>query len=463
MKKAVLIIAAILLMVFIIGNAEQFQDFATTISSGAVIPVIVALLFAVVRYITQAESYVAAFEAVQFKTTLWHNLVIILSLMFVNTFVVPAGSGSLPFIIGDAHKRGADIGTATSGALLSQIGFFSALFFISIVGIVVMLFTNSFNIVVLIGFFSTTIVLVVEVGAFVIGYFKPKLLISLLHWIEKLCNWFLRLFKREPAHWAADTATSFIDSSQMLAKNVHGIVLTIAWASLSAIMNMGCFIAIGFAFGYVEVMPLVAAFTVAVVSIMLSPTPQGVGVTEAAIALILTIYNSTLSIATAIALVYRGIMLWIPFCLGALLLSQSGFFKEKEKTTPTEERKKKDVGWISGTLMAVLGIANILIATLSPDLDAYTMLTQFVDLSNTLAGPALIAGGVLLVALGITLILRLRIGWAVSMAVLSILGGSELVVAQTITVAIPLILLAVWLFIKRRSFDRSGLLGRSRA
>ena len=113
--------------------------------------------------------------------------------------------------------------------------------------------------------------------------------------------------------------------------------------------------------------------------------------------------------------------------------------------------------------MAVLGIANILIATLSPDLDAYTMLTQFVDLSNTLAGPALIAGGVLLVALGITLILRLRIGWAVSMAVLSILGGSELVVAQTITVAIPLILLAVWLFIKRRSFDRSGLLGRSRA
>ena len=62
---------------------------------------------------------------------------------------------------------------------------------------------------------------------------------------------------------------------------------------------------------------------------MLSPTPQGVGVVEAAIAAVLTSAGCSLSVATAIALVYRGIMFWVPFCIGAVLLSQSGFFTAK--------------------------------------------------------------------------------------------------------------------------------------
>ena len=114
---------------------------------------------------------------------------------------------------------------------------------------------------------------------------------------------------------------------------------------------MACLIAIGVAFGFDNVAALVAAFSVAAIAVILSPTPQGVGVVEAAIAAILTSAGCSLSVATAIALVYRGIMFWIPFCIGAVLLSQSGFFKAKKDTTT--EGKRKDIGWIAGTLVII--------------------------------------------------------------------------------------------------------------
>ncbi|MFR7737900.1 MAG: lysylphosphatidylglycerol synthase transmembrane domain-containing protein, partial [Eggerthella lenta] len=127
-----------------------------------------------------------------------------------------------------------------------------------------------------------------------------------------------------------------ISSAGILAKNPQGTMVTVSYASFSAILNMACLVAIGYAFGFENVAALVAAFAVAAISVILSPTPQGVGVVEAAIAAILTAHGCSLATATAIALVYRGIMFWIPFCIGALLLSQSGFFADKK--SPTEEK-----------------------------------------------------------------------------------------------------------------------------
>ena len=44
----------------------------------------------------------------------------------------------------------------------------------------------------------------------------------------------------------------------------------------------------------------------------------------------LTAYGCTIATSAAIALVYRGIMLWLPFIAGALCLSQTDFFKDKK-------------------------------------------------------------------------------------------------------------------------------------
>lgn len=81
------------------------------------------------------------------------------------------------------------------------------------------------------------------------------------------------------------------------------------------------------------------------------------------------------------------------------------------------------------------------------------MLTQFVDLHGLLVGPSVLVGGIVLFICAIGLIMRLRIMWAFSVAMLFIIGGLELYF-ETYQVAIPVIALAVVLIVKRDAFDK---------
>ncbi len=453
MKKAVLIFIAIVATFFIVANMDYLLSFIDTVQAGALIPIVIAVIIMIARHIVQAMSYDAAFDAVGYRTGLWHNIVLIFSLVFINTFCLFSGATGVAFIIDDARRRGADIGTATSGAVLSQIAYFAAVFVISVIGFVTMMITGIMNVVFLIGGLLLAGTLIVLASFFFLGYFKPEWLFRVFEKVEVVVRKLFSLLKRDLREgWGKGIADSFVRSARVLAGNPRGAIVTIVYAAASAILNMICLIAIGYAFGFEQIGPLIAAFALAAISVILSPTPQGVGVVEAAIAAVLTGSGCSLSVATAIALVYRGIMFWIPFCIGAVLLSQSGFFTAKKDTSL--EAKSRDIGWIAGTLVIIVAVLNLCMALIPNLFASYSLLTQWVDIGNMLAGPSLIFTGIVLLVVGVALIFRLRLAWGVAMALLTLIAGFELVFYDTIKVAIPILLLAMWLFWKRDSFDQ---------
>lgn len=357
----------------------------------------------------------------------------------------------MAFIIDDAHRRGCDIGTSTSGAVLSQIGYFAAVFLISIIGFTTMLIAGTMNVVFLIGGLLLAGTLLVLLSFFFMGYYKPGWLVKIFRFVENIINKVIGIVKRQlPKNWGKATAQSFINSALVLAHNPKGALITVFYAAASALLNMACLIAIGVAFGFEDIPTLVAAFSVAAIAVILSPTPQGVGVVEAAIAAILTSAGCSLSVATAIALVYRGIMFWIPFCIGAVLLSQSGFFQTKKDTSL--QGKYKDTGWIAGTLVIICAVVNLVMAFLPDVVQTYSMLTQWIDIGNVVGGPLLVVTGLLLLVLGVGLIFRFRMAWVFALTLLVILAGFEFVFHETVKVAIPMAALALWLFIKRDAF-----------
>ena len=453
MKKALLLVIGIVAVCFLIANADYLASFLATLKTGALVPLVVACVLMLARHLVQAASYDAAFEAVGHKTGFWHNVVLIFSLVFINTFCLFSGATGVAFIIDDAHRTGADAGTSTSGAILSQIGYFAAILVISVIGFLTMLLSGSMNTLFLVGGLALAAVLAALSSMFVVGYRKPRILFRLFLGIESLINKALGLLKKhlKPA-WGRKMASSFISSAGILAKNPQGTLVTVAYASFSAILNMACLVAIGYAFGFENVAALVAAFAVAAISVILSPTPQGVGVVEAAIAAILTAHGCSLATATAIALVYRGIMFWIPFCIGALLLGQSGFFADKK--SPTEEQRAKDTAWLSGTVVLVVGLVNLGLALIPQTFEPFTTLTDWINIGGLLIGPVLIGGSIVLVVLAVGLILRFRTAWALTLGVLVLVAGAEFLYVNTVQVAVAALVLVVWLFWKRDAFDR---------
>lgn len=453
MKKALLLVIGIVAVCFLIANADYLASFLATLKTGALVPLVVACVLMLARHLVQAASYDAAFEAVGHKTGFWHNVVLIFSLVFINTFCLFSGATGVAFIIDDAHRTGADAGTSTSGAILSQIGYFAAILVISVIGFLTMLLSGSMNTLFLVGGLALAAVLAALSSMFVVGYRKPRILFRLFLGIESLINKALGLLKKhlKPA-WGRNMASSFISSASILAKNPQGTLVTVAYASFSAILNMACLVAIGYAFGFENVAALVAAFAVAAISVILSPTPQGVGVVEAAIAAILTAHGCSLATATAIALVYRGIMFWIPFCIGALLLGQSGFFADKK--SPTEEQRAKDTAWLSGTVVLIVGLVNLGLALIPQTFEPFTTLTDWINIGGLLIGPVLIGGSAVLIVLAVGLILRFRTAWALTLGVLVLVAGAEFLYVNTVQVAVAALVLVVWLFWKRDAFDR---------
>ena len=151
MKKALLLVIGIVAVCFLIANADYLASFLATLKTGALVPLVVACVLMLARHLVQAASYDAAFEAVGHKTGFWHNVVLIFSLVFINTFCLFSGATGVAFIIDDAHRTGADAGTSTSGAILSQIGYFAAILVISVIGFLTMLLSGSMNTLFLVG------------------------------------------------------------------------------------------------------------------------------------------------------------------------------------------------------------------------------------------------------------------------------------------------------------------------
>lgn len=440
-------------MCFLIANVDYLSEFFNTMLTGALVPMVISIILMLARHFVQAASYDAAFDAVGHATGFWHNVVLIFSLVFINTFCLFSGATGVAFIIDDAHREGCDAGQSTGGAILSQIGYFAAVFVISVIGFLTMLLSGRMNTVFLIGGLLLAAVLIVLSSLFFVGHLAPRLLYRVFLLIERVLNKILGIFHRSmKGGWGRRMAHSFVATSDLLAKNPKGTFITVGYASLSAILNMACLVAIGYAFGFENVEALVAAFAVGAISVILSPTPQGIGVVEALIAGILTAYGCTVATAAAIALVYRGVMFWIPFCIGAVLLSQSGFFKGKK--SPTEIQRHKDIAWVAGTLVFIIGIVNILFAVVPDVLTPYTMLTNWVDMSSLFVGIPLIIGSVFLMVCAVGLIFRFRTAWAITVAALVCIAGIEFLFRGTWQVAIAMLLLMLWMFWKRDAFDR---------
>ena len=64
---------------------------------------------------------------------------------------------------------------------------------------------------------------------------------------------------------------------------------------------------------------------------MISFVPQGVGVVEAAVVVAFTLFKLSQATAMATVLVYRSIVFWLPFLVGAILIQRTNAFKDSGK------------------------------------------------------------------------------------------------------------------------------------
>ncbi len=323
-----LIVIIVLAVIFMRG--DQLESLIETVKKGSPLFLILAVVFQLGKYFSQGFQFTWCFRSVGSKIDFPTGIKLVFGTFFVNTIAPSFNLAGTTLVVDDASKQGIPAGKATGAALLMQLSIDSGFVIIMLIAFGILTFTVGLQP----GWLLLGLAAIALVGGLVtvmiLGGTKPHLVLKLLKPIERFVDRIARKFKKGPIDpWAQSTVESFSQAAALMAKNPKITIKVFLFALLASSFEMACFSATGAAFGVHDIQALVCGYVVATLFAMISFTPQGVGVVEAAVLVAFTLFGIDQAAGMAVIMVYRGIVFWMPFLIGAILIQRTKAFKEK--------------------------------------------------------------------------------------------------------------------------------------
>ena len=327
-RKILIAIVVIVVLAMIILRGDQLVELAETMRQGSAIPLFLAIASQLGKYFLQSIAYTYAFESVGEHYAARNTLPLVFGTFFMNTIAPSANLAGITLVVDDARRRGISAGKAGSAALLMQITIDSGFGVIMILGFTALAITVGLPI----GWFFLGLIDVAAVSAMVfvlfLGRRHPVTLRRIFRWFEKTANRVLARFKRDPIKpWADRGADSFTEAAGLIVSNPKSTLKAFLCSIGASACELICFVLVGIGFGVYNPQSLVCGYVVATLFAMFSLTPQGVGFVEAAVLVAFTTFGESSAAGMAIGLVYRGIVFWLPFLIGAVLIQMTSTFK----------------------------------------------------------------------------------------------------------------------------------------
>lgn len=332
-----LVIIIVCAVVFMRG--DQLVELVETMKQGATLPLIAAICTQLGKYLSQSFAYSHCFKAVNERMKPRSTLPLVFGTFFMNTIAPSLNLAGTTLVVNDARKRGIEAGKATSAALLMQITIDGAFATIMISAFIMLALTVGLSPLWFLVGMLVIVLVSVMILIMVLGRRRPAIVLRALSPIERLVNSVLVRFKKKPLNpWAGKLVTSFSDAAGLIGQNPRPTLEAYGCSIIASLCELSCFCLVGVAFGVTSIEPLVCGYVVATLFAMISITPQGVGVVEAMVVVAFTAFGESSAAGMAIGLVYRGIVFWMPFIIGAILINVTKTFRgEMEKPAAEAE------------------------------------------------------------------------------------------------------------------------------
>lgn len=336
-----LVIIIVLAVVFLRG--DQLVELVETMKQGSAVPLAAAVLTQLGKYLAQSFAYSFCFQAVHEHMAPRSTLPLVFGTFFMNTIAPSLNLAGTTLVVDDARRRGISPGKATSAALLMQITIDGAFATIMLLAFALLALTVGLSpLWFLLGLL--VIALVGGMGAIlVLGRKRPGIILRVLRPVERFVNRVRVRFKKPPLDpWVERVAATFSEAAGLIGHNPRPALKAYGCSLVASICELSCFSLVGVGFGVPVPESLICGYVVATLFAMISITPQGVGVVEAAVVVAFTSFGQSAAAGTAIGLVYRGIVFWMPFLIGAILINTTKTFRGGKQ--PADEGRTADGG-----------------------------------------------------------------------------------------------------------------------
>lgn len=451
-RRWILIILTLLFLWLVVSRFTEIKQLRNTLAQGNWELVLVAVLFQMVYFVVFAWSYQSAFSTVDIPSRTRDLVPVTLGSLFVNVVVPAGGAGGAALFTEDLRRRGKPATRAATGVLLQLIADFSAFTVLLIPGMVYLFVEHdlkSYEIA------AAAILMLFIIGlscVLVLGIWKPEWLFRLFAWSQDAAAWiFGRLHRSLPLaeDWAQRNAEEFNQAAAAVKSHPTRLAYTIAVAFLAHLLDLATLYVLFLAFNQpISLGALVAGYAVGVLFLVISITPQGIGVVEGMMALVFTSLGVPGTVATTVTLAYRGLTFWIPMALGFFAVQRLRAFGANRRTLT-------DVWGVrfAAILVALMGIVNVLSAV-TPALASRVALLGKVSPLEARHGGHLTSAlaGFALLLLAVNLARRKYVAWLLTIIVLGISAVSHLVKGLDYEEALLAAGLMVMLWLMRARF-----------
>lgn len=316
------ILIIVLAMVFMRG--DQLEKLVDTIKGGSPLFLILAVMCQLGKYFSQGGQFIWCFRSVGANIHYKEAIKLVFGTFFVNTIAPSFNLAGTTLVVDDSAKRGIPAGKATGAALLMQLSIDTGFVIIMLTSFGILTFTVGLQP----GWLLLGLAAILLVGGLAtvmtLGGLKPHLVLKVLKPIEKLVDRIAKKFKKGPIDpWAEKTVEQFAQAAKLIVGHPQITIRAFIFAMLASICELCCFSMTGLAFGVHNIELLVCGYVVATLFAMISFTPQGVGIVEAAVLVAFTLFNASQATGMAVVMVYRAIVFWLPFLIGALLIQRT--------------------------------------------------------------------------------------------------------------------------------------------
>jgi len=435
-----------------VAKLTEIEKLAETLTQGQWPWILAAMLLQFLYYLVFSTVYQSAFITVDVSSKIRDLLPVTFASIFVNVVAPSGGASGAALFVDDAARRGQSAARAAVGTILVLIADFSAFTLILLVGLTILFLEHDlafYEVVAALILIAATLSLT---GMLLLGLWHPERLRQLLNRVQQAVNragsWFRRpsLLNRD---WSEKNAAEFTAAAQALATRPKQLVRTLTAALAAHFVGLVSLYVLFRAFQYpITFGPLVAGYSMAILFLIVSPTPMGVGVVEGVTPLVLISLGVPAAVATVVVLTFRGLSFWLPMVIGFVLLQRLKSFSPAEKVQARSWNVR-----VVAILTAAMGVINILSA-LTPSLASrLAVVTQYSPLL-VLGGGHLTAtlAGFALLLLAVGLWRHKQTAWLLTMVVLVISVISHLLKGLDYEEAILAAGLAIWLFSLRSHF-----------
>jgi len=320
MRKFLFAVILFLTIIFIIGRIAEVESILNTLSTGKGRFLFLAILIELLLLIIIAATYKAIFRAMGVEETLGRLVLMAVAANFVNIVAPVAGIGGMAIFINETRQSGISLGRGTVASVLYILYDYAGFLSVLMVGLIVLFRRNNITAAEI---SASIILLLIAISLAIIlflGTRSPKKLGDTLAWAARFVNKLVKPFIRHnflQERRAYEFAQEASNGLQELRQTPKHLLLPIYWAlghkALLITILFLVFLAFDapYSFG-----TLIAAFSIAHLFVIVSPTPSGIGIVEGVLTLVLRSFYLPLGTAAVIALAYRGITFWFPLGIG---------------------------------------------------------------------------------------------------------------------------------------------------